>query len=381
MKEAQIKRKKRKMKAGAKAGIIAGSIVGFILVAVIVVVCVLITYINKTNYVPLKDDYTILAQTETYIDDVTNPDEETSADTAKEDIDKYQSEVDAALEQLDDKDYQPIGDVYNVLLVGSDTRQAGDTGRSDTMILISINKTTGRIVASSFLRDLYVKIPEKGYEKINAAYAYGGIELLLDTLKYNFSITVDRYIAVDFYAFIDVVDILGGLDVDVQKEELYWANQYIHASNLLVGDDEYDGLLEYADGSFQHLNGKQTLGYARFRYVGNGDFTRTERQRKVMNLLFDKLKGIDAATLIKLLDSVLPQVTTNIPTGEFLELIALLPQMSKYDIISWGVPDEDFKYITINGQSSIGIDFNYYIEKLYGLIYTKELYNEEPINQ
>lgn len=357
----------------AKKAILIGTsvVVGTLLVATLVVYFVIVHFVSKVNYVALKDDYTILESTEKYTEDVTNKSpQETSKDSSSKEVDEYQQAAKEALKDLGLRDTK-INDVYNILLVGSDTREEGDSGRSDTMMLVSINSKTKQIVATSFLRDLYVYIPGKNYyDKMNASYAYGGMELLLETLKYNFSVQVDRYLLVDFYSFIDVVDILGGIDVDVQKEELYWCNQYIHASNLLTGSPENEGYLTRADGSFQHLNGKQALAYSRFRYVGNGDFTRTERQRKVVNIIFEKLKKTDAKTLIKLLDSFLPKVTTNVPTNEFIELIAKLPAMSKYDIISWGVPDTEFKYLTINGISSIGIDFKTYIPKIHNMIYS-----------
>lgn len=366
----ESKNKKKKMKAGAKAAIVAGSLVGFILVAAIAIVCVLIHFINKMNYVPLVEDYTIRKETDPHIEDVTNPMviEQTSKDSSQEELDEYQSLAEAALEKVKGE-YEELGEIYNILLIGSDTREEYDSGRSDTMMLISINRQQKRIVATSFLRDLYVKLPQREYDKINAAYAWGGVEMLLDTLEYNFSLHIDKYISVDFLSFVKVVDILGGIDVDVQEDELFWCNQYIHASNLLLGEPEYSDYLEKADGSLQHLSGKQALAYSRFRYVGNGDFTRTERQRKVINIIFDKMKGINAKTLIELLDSILPMVTTNIPTGEFLELIAILPEMSRYDIISWSVPDDEYKYLTIGGVSSIGIDFNHYIDKIYRYMY------------
>lgn len=365
--------KKPKKKGKVKKFILTsvGIVFGTFIVAVIASAAIIIHFANKVNYVPLAADYTVLDETETFTEDVTSDAVvETSSDSSQDELDEYQQAAADALKDLGLEDAE-MGDVYNILLVGSDTRVVGDTGRSDTMMLVSINSKTQRIVATSFLRDLYVYIPEKDYyDKINAAYAYGGIELLLDTLQYNFSIEVDRYLSVDFYSFIEVVDILGGIDVDVQEDELYWCNQYIHASNLLVGCGEDEDYLTYADGSYQHLNGKQALAYSRFRYVGNGDFSRTERQRKVVNLIFDKLKTIDAPTLVKLLDSFLPQVTTNVPTNEFLGLIAELPDISNYEIISWGIPDDEFKYLTIDGISSIGIDFKTYIHKLYDLIYT-----------
>lgn len=365
---ANKKRRGKKKNAGKIAAIAGGIVIGTAVFVALVAVLVVVYYIKKMNYVPLNENYTIAEEIGTAFEDVTNPLEETSADSSEEEIDEYKK---AAMEALGNigESYKDLDDVYNVLLIGSDTRIANGTGRSDTMLLISINKNTKQIIATSFLRDLYVNLNGRGFDKINASYAYGGVELLLDTIKYNFSIEIDRYIAVDFYSFIKVVDILGGIDVDVQEDELYWLNQYIHASNLLTGGDEHEGYLESADGSYKHLNGKQALAYARFRYVGNGDFTRTERQRKVVNLIFDKLKSIDAATLINLLDSVLPEVTTNIPVSEFLEIIAILPDIGNYEIISWGIPDDQFKYLTIDGISHIGIDFNYYIDKLYSTIY------------
>lgn len=96
----------------------------------------------------------------------------------------------------------------------------------------------------------------------------------------------------DFLSFIDAIDILGGLDVQVYEDELYWFNQYIHASNLLVEPPERENsdYVDHADGSYQHLNGKQALAYARFRYVGNGDFTRTDRQRRVVQNILIRLR-------------------------------------------------------------------------------------------
>lgn len=361
-------KRKKKKSAGRRAAIILGTVIGTAIFVALILVAVVVHYIRKMNYVPLKEAYSINETTEEFIEDITNPDEETSADSSQQEIDEYKQAAEEALAGIKD-DYEPIGDVYNVLLIGSDTRKSGGTGRSDTMLLISINKTENKIVATSFLRDIYCYIPEVGYQKLNAAYAYQGIELLLDTLKYNFSIEVDRYIAVDFYSFIKVVDILGGIDVDVQSDELYWLNQYIHASNLLTDSPEHEGYIDSADGSYIHLNGKQALAYARFRYVGNGDFTRTERQRKVVNIIFDKLSTINVETLLKLLDSVLPEVTTNIPTGEFIELIGILPTIKKYDIVSWNIPDNGFKYLTIDGISYIGIEFDTYIDELYDKIY------------
>jgi polyisoprenyl-teichoic acid--peptidoglycan teichoic acid transferase len=365
---------KKKKSVGKIIGIVAGCIVAAIAVFGVSCYLILLHYINKRNYVPTVENFTILDETPSFIEDVLNPTStQASTDTDKKEVESYKNNVESQAENTSESDEQLVSDVYNILLVGSDVRPGEQVGRSDTMILVSINKETKRIVATSFLRDTYVKIPIKNeFHKLNAAYAFGGIELLFETLQYNYSVNVDRYVAVDFLSFIDAIDILGGLDVQVYEDELYWFNQYIHASNLLVepAEREHSDYVDHADGSYQHLNGKQALAYARFRYVGNGDFTRTDRQRRVVQNIFDKVKTMDVATLVKLLDSIIPQITTNLTTDECMDLIAMLPEISKYEIISWHIPDDDFKYMTIDGDDVVAIDFSYYMKKLYNYIYT-----------
>ena len=365
---------KKKKSAGKIIGIVVGCIVAAIAVFALSCYLILVHYINKRNYVPTNENFTLLDETPSFLEDVLNPSStQTATDSNKEEIESYKNEVESQAGNTTGVDEELVSDVYNILLVGSDIRPDEIVGRSDTMILVSINKETKRIVATSFLRDTYVKVPIKNeFHKLNAAYAYGGIELLFETLQYNYGITVDKYVAVDFLSFIDAIDILGGLDVQVYEDELYWFNQYIHASNLLVEPPEREDsdYVDHADGSYQHLNGKQALAYARFRYVGNGDFTRTDRQRRVVQEIFNKIKTMDIGTVIKLLDEIIPQITTNLDTNECLELIAMLPEISKYDVISWHIPDDEFKYMTIDGDDVVAIDFSYYMKKLYNYIYT-----------
>ena len=365
---------KKKKSIGKIIGIVAGCIVAAVAVFGISCYLILLHYINKRNYVPTNENFTILDETPSFIEDVLNPTSKPAGpDTDKSEVESYKNDVESRADSTTDGDEELVSDVINILLVGSDIRPDEDVGRSDTMILVSINKETKRIVATSFLRDTYVKLPIKNeFHKLNAAYAYGGIELLFETLQYNYGVSVDKYVAVDFLSFIDAIDILGGLDVQVYEDELYWFNQYIHASNLLVEPPEREDsdYVDYADGSYQHLNGKQALAYARFRYVGNGDFTRTDRQRRVVQNIFDKIKTMDVGTIVKLLDSIIPQITTNLTTEECMELITLLPEISRYEVVSWHIPDEDFKYMTIDGDDVVAIDFSYYMKKLYNYIYT-----------
>ena len=371
---------KKKKSIGKIIGIVAGCIAAAVAVFGISCYLILLHYINKRNYVPTNENFTILDETPSFIEDVLNPTSKPAGpDTDKSEVESYKNDVESRAEDLNNSEEEMVRDVENILLIGSDMRPDENVGRSDTMILISINKETKRIVATSFLRDTYVKIPIKNeFHKLNAAYAYGGIELLYKTLEYNYGITVDNYIAVDFISFIDAIDILGGIDVQVYEDELYWFNQYIHASNLLVEPPERENsdYVDYADGSYQHLNGKQALAYARFRYVGNGDFTRTDRQRRVVQEIFAKIKTMNPATLGDILSTVIPQITTDLDTDECLSYIVRLPELSQYEIISWHIPDEDFKYMTIDGDDVVAIDFSYYMKKLYNYIYT----DAEPEN-
>ncbi len=367
-----VKRRKKKKSAGKRIGLISGILAGLLILSVLVLALTIIYFYKKVNYKPRQENYTILAETQSFIEDVTNPDETTAADSDQRVINEYQSAVEEALGNMN-LELPELNDVYNILLIGTDERSNNSGARSDTVMLVSINRKTKAIIGTSFLRDNYVKLPGKGFDKLNASYAYGGVELLFDTLEYNFSIYPDRYITVNFESFIKVIDIIGGIEICVKEEELYWVNQYIHASNLIVGDDEHSDYLEFANGSPQLLNGKQALAYARVRYVGNADFTRTERQRIVVTTVFEKLKEIDPTTLMELLDKILPEVTTDITLEEFFELISLIPEISEYKIISQSIPNNDigeYQFITIDGQSHIGLDFEVYIKYLYDTIYS-----------
>lgn len=158
--------------------------------------------------------------------------------------------------------------LINILLIGQDKREGEERQRSDAMILCSFNPETSKLSMMSFLRDLYVQIP--GYEdnRLNAAYAYGGFELLKETLELNFGISVDGCLESDFSGFEKIIDTIGGVEIELTKEEAE-----------IVGVNE--GVCT--------LNGNQALTYARIRKI-DSDFQRTERQRKIMNSVFEKAK-------------------------------------------------------------------------------------------
>ena len=153
--------------------------------------------------------------------------------------------------------------VVNVLLIGNDSRLNGDDGRSDAMILISISDKTKTITMTSFLRDMYVDIPGHDGNRLNAAYSYGGAELLMQTIEQNFDIPVHRYALVNFEAFANLVDAVGGIDLDVTNDEVQLINGYLMEYNQLLGRNlDYDWLDASASGVI-HLNGPQALAYSR----------------------------------------------------------------------------------------------------------------------
>jgi LCP family protein required for cell wall assembly len=262
-------------------------------------------------------------------------------------------------------------DVFNVLLIGGDSRKAGGSGRSDTMIMVSINKNSKTITATSFLRDIYLQIPGRKNNRINAAYACGGADLLMETVEQNFKIQTDRFAAIDFYAFMDVIDVLGGVTLDVTVEDIPVINNYIKGLNRLTEQEEETDCLTEAGTLL--LNGKQALGYARNRYVGNGDFERTARQRRVLEQIFEKVKKLNLVKLKGLLDIVLPQITTNLSEGEIFSLILALPKYINYDIEQWSIPvSGSYTNMRIRGMAVLGIDFEENIEELHSRIYGED---------
>lgn len=255
-------------------------------------------------------------------------------------------------------------DVYNILFIGADTRAGSSEGNADVIILISVNRTKGAISMISFMRDLYANIPGYGYDKINHAYRYGGAPLLVQTLEENYGVTVDNYALVDFYAMADIVDALGGLTLTLSADEVSVANTYIKqmcSGAGLVADDNYI----QGSGTLQ-LNGIQTVAYCRIRYVGNYDFERTERHRKVLTAMFNKLKTMNISEINSFLNVALPYVTHNVSSATLIGLIADVPSYLGYELKSYRVPFDG--YYTYSGTIKVP-DFAYTISMLNSIIY------------
>ena len=235
-------------------------------------------------------------------------------------------------------------DLVNILLIGQDLREGETHARSDSMILCTYNKATRQITMTSFLRDLYVPIPGHGSNRINAAYAFGGTRLLQKTIDQNFRIAIDGSIEVDFSHFSEIIDHLGGVEIELRQDEADMINQ-LAGSNLTEG--------------VQRLDGFQTLTYSRIRSLDiDGDVSRTNRQRKVMGALIDSIRDLSLTEMTPLISKILPMLTTDMNRGQlFLYALEIVPQLSKLEIHSQRIPaDGTFTDQTIDGMSVLVAD-------------------------
>lgn len=260
--------------------------------------------------------------------------------------------------------------VVNILLIGNDSRENGEDGRSDAMILISISSKTKSIYMTSLLRDMYVEIPGHDGNRLNAAYSFGGAELLMETVEKNLDITVNRYVQVNFEAFASLVDAVGGVDLELTTGELEYVNGYLVEYNMLTDRPQGTDNMDTTQPGLVHLNGPQALAYCRNRYIGT-DFGRTERQRKVLTEVIKKLPTALGTNYQELMDGLMPNLTTNLTQSECYRLSLMAGKLVTYDIVSDNIPQPNtYKDASIRGMAVLEIDFEanikYLKEKIYG---------------
>ena len=247
--------------------------------------------------------------------------------------------------------------VTNILLIGNDSRAGGGDGRSDAMILVSISNRTKTIYLTSLLRDIYVEIPGHESNRLNAAYAFGGPELLLETIKQNLDIEVNRYVQVNFQAFANLIDAVGGVELELTNEEVQLVNAYLNEYNLLENRPIDTDYLPTDASGLLHLNGPQALAYSRNRYIGS-DFGRTERQRKILEAVFHQLPASMLTNLDDLIDGILPNLTTNISRSECYTLSLDAPKLLTYELVQASIPIAgSYQSATIRKMAVLQVDF------------------------
>lgn len=244
--------------------------------------------------------------------------------------------------------------IINIMLVGQD-RRPGSTGRtlSDTMILCTVNTDKNTITLTSFMRDIYVYIPgySKNYNRLNAAYKQGGTEMLADTMLVNFGIQVDHFVIVDFDGFKDIVNAIGGIDMELTAKEAEFMNTY-----TWDGLDSTGWALKKGKN---HLNGDQALAYSRIRKI-DSDFGRTERQRKVLTAIMEKYRNASIDQLWSLLNTLLPMISTDMSNNEITSLaMTLIPMLKNTDMTSQRIPiDGSYESAYVGKANVIMIDFD-----------------------
>ncbi len=248
--------------------------------------------------------------------------------------------------------------VKNILLIGVDRRNANDASRSDTMLMVSVNTATRKIKLTSFMRDTYVYIPERQRSaKLNASCTWGGAQMVMDTIEYNFNIKIDHYVLVDFTMFEDIVEGLGGVEVEVSEKEAKYMRERVHLKDVVAGENV-------------HLNGKEALWYCRIREL-DSDFMRTQRQRKVLTAIIDKAKSTNPVELYKLLGEIVSLIETDMSPVNLTGLaVNGLLRYLHYDIEQGRVPAEDtWVSKRVNGQSVLSVDMGKNREYLEEFIY------------
>ena len=262
-------------------------------------------------------------------------------------------------------------DVVNVLLIGTDARSLNEKARSDVMMLISLNKKEHKIVLTSFMRDIYTYIPDYGYNRLNAPYAIAGADYLIETLEADFGVDINNYAAVNFYAFADVIDAVGGIDIELTNAEVDFINKQAFSgeqADLGVGTGAIH--LDYsADGRY-HLNGTQALAHCRNRSSAGSDFDRTERQRTVISAMIAKAKDLSLTELYNLANTVLPMISTDMTQGDCLSLLLKSAEYLNYDVVTLRIPDDSgYSSAMINGMAVLSIDFAVNTQILQDTIY------------
>lgn len=260
----------------------------------------------------------------------------------------------------------------NIALLGIDSREDdyGLGNRSDCIIIASINQKTKDVKLISVYRDTYMQIEENGrskLDKVTHAYSYGGAQNALKALNTNLDLNITEYVTVNFDAVIVAVNALGGVEINIDSEELKYINTYIDATSSSSGVSS----THITKTGTQTLDGVQAVAYSRIRYTAGGDYKRTERMRTVIEAMMKKAKTLSISKLNSFADTILPRISTNISAGEIL---ALIPSIASFNIKeSLGWPYET-KGITLDRWYGVPVTLESNVKKLHQEAFEQEDY-------
>ena len=269
--------------------------------------------------------------------------------------------------ERDIKEYKMI---ENILLIGLDGTNDKFPKRSDTMIILTIDKLNKSLKLTSLARDTLVKIPGREEEKLTHAYAYGQEELLMQTINENFDLDIKDYAVVNFKSFIDIVDIIGGVDINVNEKEIHHLNEVIKECYGVNHEDTKN--IEYITSSGNHnLNGYQALAYARIRKLDT-IYKRDERQRLILTNIAHKLSDVSISKYPQIAKSILRHIKVNIAFNKIIDLAFIAHELASYDISQLEFPISEYREegrIGEKGTYVVKWDKNKNIELLHQFIY------------
>lgn len=258
---------------------------------------------------------------------------------------KVEYETDPDAENLDEVDYvsgdvQTIDkdkDIIDIALVGVDNRNPEKfTGRSDVHMIVRIDKKNNEIKLASFMRDTLVEIEGHNYNRINTAYHFGSVELLYDTMKKNYGISPDHYMVVNFFGMEDIINAMGGVDIELESKELKYLNSSIDEVNRI---DSSGRASHINTAGMHHLNGRQAVAYMRIRKIG-GDAARVGRQQIVLNALFDRARSIGVGQIPETIKALSQYVRTDIPLTTMVNIGASVLDMGSSGLQKFTYPDK-----------------------------------------
>lgn len=274
----------------------------------------------------------------------------------------------------EEKSAQGLDDVINILLVGVDNSNAGSLeaqGNSDGMILVSFNPDTEEIVFTSFLRDTRVRVNDAYYDKLTMVFHSGGIELLEKTYKDNFNLDIDYYAIFNYLDVIDIVDSVGGVDVELSEQEIYFMEDKIKNLSSMSDTPYSENELTTDQAGLLTLNGVQAAAYMRIRPAeGNYDFGRTERARTVVAEIIRKVYALSAQDMLQFASVLFEKTETDMPADVMLTFAANAEQIKAYQQVMDRIPIDD-AYSSLNDGSGSYIvpDFEVNNQHLYESIY------------
>ena len=248
-------------------------------------------------------------------------------------------------------EYTEVEGITNVLLVGVDGIDFDEKyQRSDSMIIATLDSNKEKVKLTSLYRDTLVYIPGYGEEKMNLAFSLGGPELVMETIKYNFDVNIEKYIMINFAGFEAIIDQIGGVEIDVKEYQLHELNKYI-------GQATGGGDCPVEKAGLQILNGKQALSYARIRKGVGDDYERTERQREVLFKVVEKLQKTDVIKYFSIANKMLDYLRTNIGIMDGLNMAYTISKFSNLETEQLSIPVQELCVDEeVNGNMALRMD-------------------------